>query len=198
MKEIFFITASLSIALSIIFSSCKKEYPVCPAVALEEGTLTAEETEIISTIISEFHPHALIHLVQQTYQDKDSLANINYVFFISQSDSLAIDTVLAAEFAKSNKMEGNFPDNGQFPLIHQNELDCMFSIGCEEGWKAWYKKYRNSAGFLKFSRPGISGDKAIIDYGMYFDCLGGMGYFVVLKKSGGKWVIENRINTWVS
>ncbi|NLJ08223.1 MAG: hypothetical protein GX437_11180, partial [Sphingobacteriales bacterium] len=64
--------------------------------------------------------------------------------------------------------------------------------------KAWYKKYRNSAGFLKFSRPGISGDKAIIDYGMYFDCLGGMGYFVVLNKSGGKWVVESRINTWVS
>jgi len=184
--------------LSLSFFSCQKDYPVCPTVSLENGNLTSDEMDIYSAIIEDFHKNAQIHIIQQTYEDPDSAADANYVFDIIESRSLTIDSVLVGIYAKNNTVSLNLLNNKGFNLIHKNEINCMFSVGCDEGWTTYYKKYKKSTGFIKFNRPGILNDTAIVDYGIYFDCLGAEGFFVVLKKTAGVWKVEQRLTTWIS
>jgi len=165
---------------------------------LENGNLTTDEMDIYSAIIEEFHKNAQIHIIQQTYEDPDSAGDANYVFDILESNSLIIDTILVGIYAGNNTVSLDLLNNAGFNLIHQKEIDCMFSIGCAEGWDSYYHKYKKSTGFIKFNRSGIYKNTAILDYGIYSHCLAAEGFFVVLKKTDGKWKVEKRVSTWIS
>jgi len=192
------ISVVLILLISISFYNCEKDYPVCPTLSLLDANLPDEETAILMTILKEYHSQNYVHTIQQTYLDYDSAANANYIFKIIKDSFYTVDTILVAEYAHNNLSKKNIPSNELIHPIHEDEITCMFSIGCEEGWKAYYKKYPKSSAFIEFSRPGILGNQAIIDYAIYFGCQGAFGYFVILIKENGVWKIDKRKTTWIS
>lgn len=60
----------------------------------------------------------------------------------------------------------------------------------KEDWRAFYKQYPNSGGFIDLSAVGFNGDKtvAIVSKGRWCGNLCGEGQYYVLQKKDGKWI----------
>ena len=60
----------------------------------------------------------------------------------------------------------------------------------KEDWKAFYKQYPDSGGFIDLSAVGFNADKsvAVVSQGRWCGSLCGEGEYYVLQKKDGKWI----------
>lgn len=86
-------------------------------------------------------------------------------------------------------------------IVENREITALFQHGgWEEGWEAFNRKYPTDAGYLTVTLPGYSIDHTVaavyIEYGSRG--LDGVGAFLLLKKSNGKWTLVRQFVTWES
>ncbi|MGB7207176.1 MAG: hypothetical protein WBD27_00815 [Pyrinomonadaceae bacterium] len=83
----------------------------------------------------------------------------------------------------------------------KNGLYNKFFAGgdCEIGWKAFYKKYPGSQGYLQFSRVGFDDKKefAIVEFAYTKGCLEGEGHLLILRSVDGQWKIVIDAHLWM-
>jgi hypothetical protein len=84
-------------------------------------------------------------------------------------------------------------------VIDSAQLESIFKKGGGD-WLAYYKQFPGSPGLLTFSRVGFSTDGAQALFYVSSNCGGlcGGGYYVVMERLNGRWVIEKEINVWVA
>lgn len=85
-------------------------------------------------------------------------------------------------------------------LLSENKMKLLFAVGCEVGWKKFYKQYPKSNGQMYFSRVGFDNERrfAGVSFGFQRGCLSGEGYVIFLEKSGSDWRIIYKQSTWMS
>ena len=81
--------------------------------------------------------------------------------------------------------------------MDSSQLDSIFKNG---DWLAYYKRFPGSPGILTFSRVGFSEDGAQALFYVADRCGGlcGGGFYVVMQKRSGHWLIEKEIEMWIS
>jgi hypothetical protein len=84
-----------------------------------------------------------------------------------------------------------------YELIDLTQFDSLFKNG---GWPAYYKRFPGSSGILGLSRVGISADGTQALFYASNECGEpcGVGFYVVMERRGGRWMIEKEIETWIS
>jgi len=84
-------------------------------------------------------------------------------------------------------------------VLDSAQLESIFKKGGGD-WPAFYKQFPGSTGLLTFSRVGFSADGAQALFYVSGNCGGlcGAGYYVVMERRNGHWIIEKEINVWVS
>jgi len=84
-------------------------------------------------------------------------------------------------------------------VVDSGRLEPIFKKGGGD-WPAYFKQFPGSPGLLTFSRVGFSPDGAQALFYVSANCGGlcGSGYYVVMEKHNGQWVIKKEINVWVS
>lgn len=85
---------------------------------------------------------------------------------------------------------------GTVTYISPQEIEIIFKQG---SWKNYHKVF----GFkplLKISRPGLNKDstKTFIYYSSSIDGLSGAGFYLILEKKDGKWIIKESMLAWIS
>ena len=100
----------------------------------------------------------------------------------------------------SQLLENLFGQKSKIILISEAEFGEMFSEGCDEGWKSFYKKYPNTQGVTTLSRVGFNQEKtqALVYIASSGACFGGSGYLVILQKQFDSWKIVNQQMLWIS
>lgn len=70
----------------------------------------------------------------------------------------------------------------------------------DKGWTEFYQIYPFSQGIMTLSRVGFNSEmnQALVYVGNQAEYLGGAGYYVLLVKEAGVWVIEAEIMAWIS
>jgi len=88
--------------------------------------------------------------------------------------------------------------NSVYLLISETETGKIFSG--EDGWNRFYKEYRGAQGIMMLSRVGFDRNKneALVYIGNQSDWLAGVGYYVLLRKESGKWVVKDQLMAWIS
>lgn len=89
----------------------------------------------------------------------------------------------------------------QVQLITSSDLEAAFLVnGVDRGWEAFYKKYPDSGGYIRFSKVGYNNMKteALVEYSHVYGGLGADGGFVYLKREGFNWILEKFILVWLS
>lgn len=191
--------------LLILLITCCDNKPddnSCPDVSIENPTLTDElDYDIFNAILSNYYSNLnYIHLVQKT--EVVSANHIDYIKGKLTNVCLDYDSVSLEDYSEKNK---NFYFLSPFllinnvKLINSEELDCFLSFKNSE-WEKYYQKYPDSAGFFKFSLPGINTqeDMAIVEYTWHCGYNVAMGYLVILEKNNGVWIVKNRIDIWAA
>ena len=112
----------------------------------------------------------------------------------------SLDSLTYRDFIDKNKtklqIDSIYGFQGAISYISRQEIEDIFKLG---GWDNYHKTF----GFkplVKVSRPGISNDnsKAFIYYSSSTDGLGGAGFYLILEKLDGKWIVKESMLAWIS
>jgi hypothetical protein len=96
-------------------------------------------------------------------------------------------------------LESKFGDSTTYRIVSGEEIEEYFKK-TGDGWKGFYQKYPNSAGYWGFSHPGynVAGNEAVLYVSHSCGWLCGTGHLYFLVKQDDKWVVKNRLMLWIS
>ena len=91
-------------------------------------------------------------------------------------------------------------------ILDQEAFDQVFTRDDEhpkdiwDNWDRFYEKYPDSQGIMRLSRVGFNtdGSEALVYVGNTQHDLVGAGYYVLLVKKAGTWVVHSKELTWIS
>jgi hypothetical protein len=85
-------------------------------------------------------------------------------------------------------------------FISEAEMDRLFNDLAYQGWKPFWKRYPDAQGILTFSHVSFNSDgtRALVYAGNQSGADMGSGLYLLLQLSSQQWVIERRIEVWVS
>lgn len=143
-----------------------------PAVLLQDTT----------TDISQDDPQ------QTTDYVKDGLKNI--------SDE-TLDNYLERN-AEPSRLSPDMDLDMEYVLLSAEEHQSIFKQ--PDGWDVFYEKYPGSGGYTALSRVGFNStlDQALIYVGNMAGPLMGAGFYYLMEKKNGEWVIKEQIMVWIS
>lgn len=116
------------------------------------------------------------------------------------SNSIAKDTL--EDFYNNNRnirsFDTNLSLNVSFYILTQEEQNQI--LDTDDGWRQFYQAFPESPGILTFSRVGfnIQANQALVYVGNQVDHLAGRGYYVLLSKEGGEWIVNELVVAWIS
>jgi hypothetical protein len=86
-----------------------------------------------------------------------------------------------------------------YVLLSQAEMRQIFSQN-RDGWQLFYEKYPVAPGITTLSRVGFNTtlDQALVYVGTLSHWLAGAGYYVLLKKVNGVWIVDQQVMSWIS
>ena len=86
-----------------------------------------------------------------------------------------------------------------YTLLSQAARNRIFGQN-QSGWEIFYNRYPQAPGITTLSRVGFNAafDQALVYIGTQSNWLVGTGYYVLLKKAGGVWSIDQQVMSWVS
>ncbi|KYK31890.1 MAG: hypothetical protein HXS48_07765 [Theionarchaea archaeon] len=69
-----------------------------------------------------------------------------------------------------------------------------------DAWFELYAKYPFSQGIMTLSRVGFNSEmnQALVYVGNQKEILSGAGYYVLLTKMNGVWIIQDKVMIWIS
>lgn len=107
------------------------------------------------------------------------------------------------DFEIKNRISNRILINNFHKAMHcryfkKEEIDSVQS--CEKRWLILREIYPNLAGIFELSRIGFNKDetKALVYISSRYNCLKGIGHFVLLSKIGNKWEITSKKIIWIS
>lgn len=86
----------------------------------------------------------------------------------------------------------------EYVLLNAEERRRIFSQ--PEGWRVFNETYPGSGGYTELSRVGFNDtfDQALIYVGQMAGDLMGAGFYYLLEKKGGEWLLMEQIMVWIS
>ena len=112
------------------------------------------------------------------------------------SDAVIEDLCRANQ--KQRDLSGAFGSDSHVITMPRSRLIELFRTN--NAWEAFYASYPGSAGYVEFSRAGLSQDgaTALVYVGHVYGGLAGEGCFCVLRRNGDRWNVESPHRVWVS
>jgi hypothetical protein len=127
--------------------------------------------------------------------DEETLKNIKYKMPLLQFETLE-------DYQSKNKYELEIKDNFicevKYQFVNKEEIEAVFNK--EGGWSEFSKAFPGSIGYLSMSKIGFNKieNQALVYTEFWCGGLCGEGAYWLLLKSNNKWVLEQKITTWLS
>lgn len=159
----------------------EKEEQSVYAFFIGSDTGTAVILRDTSTNISSDDPQQTIDYIKSglTSVSKETLDN--YLERNRQPGQLSPDMNLGVDYV----------------LLSYDELSAIMSQ--PNGWDAFYAKYSYS-GYTQFSRVGFNNslDQAVVYVGSMAGPMMGSGFYYLMEKKNGEWLIKEQVMAWIS
>ena len=114
------------------------------------------------------------------------------------------DTVADFTSKKGDRcsVHAGFGNQKAYSIIEAAETESYFDRkkGNRDGWKVFYERHPNAAGYWQFSRPAYnaSADEALVYVSHSCGWLCGTGHLYLLAKENDQWKVKNRVMLWIS
>jgi hypothetical protein len=191
LKKVSIFLLALNFIACSIFTPASTSKPTAADIEKEEqavyaffvggNTGTVVILQDTSTNISTDDPQQSIDYVRSGLPSASKETLNNYLERNRQSSQLSPDMQIGVDYV----------------LLSSDELSTIMSQ--PNGWDAFYAKYSHS-GYTQFSRVGFNKtlDQAVVYVGGMAGPLMGSGYYYLMEKKNGEWVIKEQIMAWIS
>ena len=114
-----------------------------------------------------------------------------------------VDPETVASFRERNESSQPLRPDMQlgdpYVLLSQAGKNQIFSQN-QSGWEIFYNRYPQAPGITTFSRVGFNTplDQALVYMGTQSNWQVGTGYYILLMKVNGSWMINQQVTIWES
>jgi hypothetical protein len=189
----------LSLALGVAACTAKPTSIPTPSA----GQVDIEEQAVYAFLLPKMYKNRGYVIMSTTATSATGVDNtaqtLDYV--LQNMHGVAPET--AGSFRTRNDMAYPIrPDmnlGSPYTLLSQAERNRIFGQN-QSGWEIFYNRYPQAPGITTLSRVGFNStfDQALVYIGTQSNWLAGEGYYVLLKKTGGVWSINQQVMIWVS
>lgn len=204
MSRALLLIATYVLALGWICICCPSIPVAQPSsTPMVQGDRESDEYDVYAALIDEMYVDErvkLIVIVDHTDADYSEDLDQTLQYVTENISGIQQETLddFKAQNAQSHPLRDDFNLRVPHGLISQREMKEIFSTG--SGWDEFYQKYPDSQGAMTLSRVGFNreGDQALVYVGNQSHWLAGAGYYVLLARQDGAWVIQDNVMVWIS
>jgi hypothetical protein len=188
--------------LAFLLAACSEAMPT-PLATPSAKDIEAGEVAVYAALFQAMYPDQNVVLMDQTATGPggvgDTASTLEHA--LTQMKGVAPET--AASFqARNDAAYPLKPDMNigiQFTLLSEADMRQIFNVN-QDGWGIFYSGHPDAPGITSISRVGFNDamDQALVYIGTQSHWLAGAGYFVLMKKVNGAWVIDQQVMTWIS
>ena len=174
------------------------------ATTAPQTTVTADEYDVYSALIQSVYidatqPKQIVITTVDTRQPTSfgEAAPAMKSFWPDLGDDILGD--FKAKNRTSSALERTFTLSVPYTLMSEQEVASIFSSSAT-GWDKFYAKYPDAKGFLALSRVGFNQakDTAVLYTEYQSGLTAGEGDVVLMKKTDGRWTVEENSMFWQS
>jgi hypothetical protein len=195
---------AILVALLIISLSTACKQDATPVPTPIEVDLQAEEASVYAALFTEIYGEPRMYvLMEQSSPGMDGVEALDSIIdtYLTRFSDLEAET--AESFRLGNETATSLPPDMEiglpYVLLTQADFDQIFALNTS-GWDVFYTRYPNSPGMTTVSRVGVNDDftQAFLYAGTWSNWLAGAGFYYLLEKVDGEWVILQQVMAWIS
>ena len=173
------------------------------ATTAPQATVTADEYDVYSALIQSVYigatqPKQIV--ITPVHDDRHFFGQAVGAMESQWSDlGDAVDD-FKAKNRTSSVLERRFTISVPYAIVSEQEMASIFSTTVVRDWKKFYAKYPDAKAFLALSRVGFNQEKdtAVLYTEYQRGPTGGEGYVVLMKKTDGRWTVDQNSMCWTS
>ena len=173
------------------------------ATTTPQTTVTADEYDVYNALIESVYIGAnkpkqiIITTVHTDHPSFGRAAGVMESFWPDLGDDVVHD--FKAKNKTSSDLERRFTLSVPYTLMSEQEVTSIFSTTVS-GWKKFYAKYPDAKGFLALPHVGFNQakDTAVLYTEYQSTSTAGEGDVVLMKKTDGRWTVEENSMFWQS
>ena len=191
----------LVIFLVIILVACTGSPVPSPTPSSEQ--LDSEEQAVYAELLQKLYATSSYVIMDTTATSPSGVEDTDSTLDLIVQDMRAVDQQTVDSFRDRNDAAHSIrPDmdlGSAYVLLSQVEMSRIFSQN-QDGWQVFYDRYPDAPGIINLSRVGFNNglDQALVYVGTMSHWLAGSGYYVLLKKVNGSWLVDQQVMTWIS
>jgi hypothetical protein len=168
-----------------------------------DGDPQVEEQAVYAAILRKMYPAPMVVLTDHTATDISGDLSDETLRYIDKNMGGALTQDLLDGFKARNDQSYPLAEGlnigVDYVLISDAHMDEIFN-DAQDGWDVFYSQYPNAPGIITVSRVGFNNqfDRALVYVGCQSHWLAGAGFYVLLKKVNGEWVVDQKVMTWIS
>ena len=170
------------------------------ATTTPQATVTADEYAVYSALIQSVYiakPKPIV--ITPVHDDNYFIGQAVGAMESNWSDlGNAVDD-FKAKNRTASVLERRFTTSAPYSIVSEQEMASIFS-STVAGWEKFYAKYPHAYAFLALSRVGFNQEKdtAVLYTEYQRGATDGEGDVVLMKKTDGRWTVEQNSMCWMS
>ena len=186
---------------AVILAACTAT--PAPASTPSAEQIDAEEQAVYAALLRNLYSASSYVIMVTTATGPTGVEDTASILDHVVQNMHAVDLETADSFRVRNDAAYPVPpdmDLGSgYVLLSQGEMSQIFSQN-RDGWQLFYEQYPDAPGITTLSRVGFnkSLDQALVYVGTISHWLAGAGYYILLIKVDGSWIVDQQVMTWIS
>ncbi len=191
----------LFVFLAVILAACTGSTP-SPASTPATEQIDAEQQAVYATLFQKLYSSPSYVIMDTTATGPTGVGDTASILDMVKQNMHSLDQKTVDSFRVRN--DAAYPvrvdmDLGSaYVLLNQGQKSQIFSQN-RDGWQVFYEQYPDAPGITTLSRVGFNNtlDQALVYVSTMSRWLAGGGYYVLLNKVNGAWIVDQQVMTWI-
>jgi hypothetical protein len=192
---------SLIVFLAIVLTACTGSPTPAPTPA--PARLEIEQQAVYAALLHSLYSSLNFVIMDTTATSPGGVGDTAFILSNILQNMHGVDPETVDSFSVRNN--ASYPVNPRmdlgtpYVLLTRDHMTRLFNQN-QDGWQLFYEQYPGSPGITTLSQVGfnIAFTQALVYVGTMSHWLAGAGYFVLLNKVNGVWVVDQKVMSWIS
>jgi hypothetical protein len=187
--------------LAVVLTACAGTPLPAPTPAPEQ--VDGEQQAVYAALLHGLYSSANFVIMDTSSTSPGGVGDIASILVNILQNMHGVDAHTADNFRARN--DASYPVSPRmdlgvpYVLLTRDQMTQLFNQN-QDGWQLFYEQYPGAPGITTLSRVGFNAafDQALVYVGTMSHWLAGAGYFVLLNKVNGAWVVDQQVMSWIS
>ena len=191
----------LLVILVIVLPACAANPAPLPTPS--EAQIDTGQQNVYAALLQKLYSASSYVIMDSTATGPAGVGDTASTLDLMMQNMPGLDQQTADSFRVRNEAAYPVPQDmhlgSTYALLSQPNMRQIFSQN-RDGWQLFYEIYPGTAGITTLSRVGFNAtlDQALVYVGTLSHWLAGAGYYVLLKKVNGAWIVDQQVMSWIS